>query len=75
MARKKIVEEVIDTTEEVSLEQVDAVVEALVAETEAPKERSDEYKRVAAVYELFKVQYPEKWELEKEALLAKLELL
>ena len=71
----EIVEEVIDTTEEVSPEEVDAVVDAIVAETIDSSERSDEYKRVAAVYEAFKIQSPEKWELEKETLLAKLELL
>lgn len=29
-----------------------------------------EYERLMGVYEIYKVQSPEKWELEKEALLA-----
>ena len=60
--------------EETPVEVVDTPV--IVEETPViTSERSKEYYRVVGVYEDFKRKYPAKWEVEKEVLLKKLELL
>lgn len=56
-------------------EELTPVVEVVRTETPVKAEpvvRSAEYLRVKAVYEDFKAKYPDKWEREKEVLLAKL---
>lgn len=48
------------------------VVETPIEETPIKSERSPEYYRLLGVYEEFAKKYPEKWAVEKEVLLAKL---
>jgi hypothetical protein len=64
MARPRKIKEDIESTV-IALPQEEVI-------TVTPVVRSAEYLRVAAVYEEFKSKYPDKWEREKEVLLAKL---
>lgn len=74
MAKKKIEE---TPVEETIVEVVAEVAEVKDVEVslEPVEGESDEHKRVREVYIAFKLQSPEKWEEEKEALLAKLAVL
>lgn len=72
---KKIVEPVVNPAidETVVMPEPEPVE---IPQTEpAIKPRSAEYLRVEQVYREFRAKYPDKWEKEKDVLLAKLELL